>query len=304
MRPSSVNFPNLFIVGAPKCGTTSLHGYLGQHPDIFMAEPKEPYYFLSDMPHQERFDEKAYMALFANAGEVQYAGEASVWYLYSSAAASNIRDFCPRARIIIMLRNPADLLYSLHHRSLHTANEDIFDFEEALAAEPERRQRRRIPATAYFPDGLCYRQVVDFVPQVRRYLDAFGRSSVRIVLFDDFVNDTAGVYRDTLTWLNVDDDFEPDLTRRNVSRPLPNLALQRFLRRNAMMRAFRSGMRALVPQPVITGIQAAIGKYTQRQQPARLDPALRARLLQDMRADIEALGELIERDLSLWYGLP
>lgn len=297
-----MNYPNLFIVGAPRCGTTSLHYYLGQHPDIFMSHAKEPYYFLTDLPHRDRFSRTAYFDLFRDPGDVRYAGEASVLYLRSETAATAIHAFCPRARIIIMLRNPAELLHSLHCHCLRTANEDIFDFERALAAEPERERGLRIPRTAYFPTGLCYRQMVDFVPQVRRYLDTFGQASVRIILFDDFKKATLEVYRDLLAWLGVAGEFRPNLTPQNASTPLPNLFIQRQLRRNRFLRGIRRGLQALVPDPATRlKIQAAIGRRTQRQPNPRMDPELRRRLLEEMRPDIDALGELVGIDLSVWY---
>ncbi len=298
-----MGFPNLFIVGAPRCGTTSFHDYLGQHPDIFMCEPKEPYYFLTDMPHRDRFDEKAYFALFADSGNVKYAGEASVWYLYSRAAADEIKRFCPSARIIIMLRNPIDLLYSLHGISLRTANEDILDFAKALEADLDRRQGRRIPATAFFPDGLFYRKVVDFTLQVQRYFDAFGRDAVRIITFDDFVRDTAAEYRRTLAWLGVAEDFEAELSAKNLSSALPNLAIQQLLRWNAAMRAFRAAMHKVVPYRIIRRVQAAIGNRTQEQRPGQADPELRACLQRQMLPQIEALSSLIDRDVTHWCRL-
>jgi hypothetical protein len=297
-------FPNLFIVGAPKCGTTSMHTYLGQHPDIFMCEPKEPYYFLTDMPHRDRFNAKTYFALFKQANNVKYAGEGSVLYLYSRTAAGEIRRFCPAARIIIILRNPIDLLYSLHRQLLHTGNEDIFDFAEALAAEPDRAAGKRIPASAFFPHGLLYREIVDFSPQVARYFNAFGRNAVNIIIFDDLVKDTDDEYRRTLRWLGVRDDVEMDPSIRNVAQPLPNLVIQRLLRRNAVLRSCRAAMHRLVPNSIISAVQRAIGAATQKQRPKTMNPELRARLQEELRPQIEQLSELIGRDLTHWCRPP
>ncbi|MFX1552591.1 MAG: hypothetical protein ACFFBV_01560 [Promethearchaeota archaeon] len=281
-----------------------MHTYLGQHPDIFMCEPKEPYYFLTDMPHKDRFNAKAYFALFKQAKNVKYAGESSVVYLYSRTAASKIHSFCPTARIIIMLRNPIDLLYSLHHQLLHIGNEDIFDFAEALAVEPDRAAGKRIPSSASFPHGLLYRKIVDFPPQITRYFNAFGRDAVKIIIFDDFFQDAAREYQQTLQWLGLRDDVQVDLNIRNIAQPLPNLVIQRFLRRNAVLRLFRAAMHRLVPNSIIAAVQRAIGAATQKQRPKTMNSELRARLQEELRPQVEQLSKLIGRDLTHWCRSP
>src|SRR5438093_1590857 len=110
---NNIRLPTFFIVGAPRCGTTALYTYLRQHPDLFLPENKEPHFFGSDLYHPgfvRNLDE--YLSLFLEAGNKKRAGEASVWYLYSRNAAAEIMAFCPSARIIAMLRNPVDMMYS------------------------------------------------------------------------------------------------------------------------------------------------------------------------------------------------
>src|SRR5882672_7839349 len=125
--------PNLFIVGAPRCGTTSMYDYLKQHPDVFMPEVKEPHFLGTDLT-SSRFirDEGKYQALFATAKNEKRIGEASVWQLYSKIAAYEIKEYSPTARVIIMLRNPVDMMYSLYGQHIFSGDEEISDFEEAL----------------------------------------------------------------------------------------------------------------------------------------------------------------------------
>jgi hypothetical protein len=106
--------PDFFIVGAPKSGTTAMYFYLKQHPEIFMPERKELHFFGSDFfaPHFVR-DLKDYLKFFEGADNKKRIGEASPWYLYSKRAAFEIKEFNPDADIIIMLRNPVDMMYSL-----------------------------------------------------------------------------------------------------------------------------------------------------------------------------------------------
>ena len=134
--------PNFFIVGAAKCGTTSLYRYLRQHPDVFMPEQKEPNFFGSDLSYRfPRISQARYLSCFAKAKGETRIGEATTIYLYSEKAAEEIKAFSPEAKIIIMLRNPVDVLYSYHSQQLYSGNEDIPDFEEALRAEVDRLGR-------------------------------------------------------------------------------------------------------------------------------------------------------------------
>ena len=140
-----VTKPDFFIVGAPRCGTTAMYEYLRVHPDVYMPLHKEPMYFGQDLTQLHvRLTERDYLALFAEARPGQRIGEATTWYLFSKTAASEIRDFSPDARIIIMLRHPVDVMYSLHRELLFYRGETIDDFAEALAAEADRREGRRL----------------------------------------------------------------------------------------------------------------------------------------------------------------
>lgn len=112
-----MRLPHFLIVGAPKCGTTAMQQYLGEHPEIFLAQG-EPHYFGSDLAVDwgpRSWDE--YVSLFARASE-PVLGEKSTLYLSSSKAAEEIRQACPDVRIIVMLRNPVDMMRSLHNRSV------------------------------------------------------------------------------------------------------------------------------------------------------------------------------------------
>ena len=132
--------PDFFIAGMPRSGTTSMYTYLKQHPDIFLSIYKEPNYFCKDLSQSDYNvrDEALYHSLFVHAAGKKRIGEGSVWYLTSTTAASEIKKFSPSAKIIVMLRNPVEMIYSLHSLYLRTGNEDTVDFEQALALQPDR----------------------------------------------------------------------------------------------------------------------------------------------------------------------
>ena len=292
--------PNFFIVGAPKCGTTSLYAYLRQHPDVFMPTHKEPHYFARDFdipPEWCYRDDSHYVKLFAHAGNAARIGEASVWYLYSRSAANELKAFSPEARIIIMLRNPIDLMYSLHGQFLWNCNDDLLDFEEALAAQADRLLGRRIPPEAHMPAALQYTQVVAFSGQIQRYFEVFGRSNVQVVLFNDFQRDTAGQYRRVLEFLGLDADFSADLRIANPVKPITPRLNRYFARRPRL----RKALHTMVPTPMLRSLNYALPYFLPVvQRPPRIDPRLREQLRPLFVQEIARLENLLGRDLSAW----
>ncbi len=137
--------PDFFIVGAPKCGTTSLYHYLAQHPDIFTPTIKESYYFCPDItakihnkPKVNSLEE--YLSLFEDShGKI--CGEASVLYLVSEVAAQKIKDFNPNAKIIIMLREPVSLMYSLHSMKVANGQMPVKDLKLAIEADLDKKEK-------------------------------------------------------------------------------------------------------------------------------------------------------------------
>lgn len=293
--------PNFFIVGAPKCGTTALYEYLRRHPEVFGPDAKEPHFFGSDLRSWAFCrDREAYLRLFADAGAAKAVGEASVWYLYSKVAAREIHDFAPDARIIVMLRQPVDMLYSQHSQFLFNGNEDIEDFAAALAAEGDRRHGRRIPPDVLLVEGLYYVDTARYAPQLERYLDVFGRDRVHVILYDDFKADTRAVYRGVLRFLGVDDAIEVPLEVVNPNKRIRSRGLRDILRRPP--RWVRAAARLLLPT---AGLRRAVRARLQRlnvDYAARrpIDPALRRELTRLFEPDIRRLESVIGRDLSRW----
>lgn len=293
--------PNFFIVGAPKCGTTSMYEYLRQHPEIYMPNVKEPHFFGRDLTHPPRRcirDEADYFGLFADTGNAKRVGEGSVWYLYSKQAAREIHTYDPSVKIIMMLRNPVDMLWSLHAQYLRNCNEEIIDFEEALAAEPDRREGRRIPKGAHFAPGLLYRETVTFSPQLRRYFEYFPGEQVHVIIFDEFKGDTASVYRDALAFLDVDTEFVADLDVFNPTGRIQHWALQRYVKTHPTFHRF---IKMVSPQALRRWFGERLRPHTKPiPRPKSMDAELRARLQGEFASEVDELGRLINRDLSYW----
>lgn len=294
--------PNLFIVGAPKSGTTALWSYLGSHPDIFMGG-KEYHFFGSDLVYKTRAHMSAdtYLGCFSRATDERYRGEASIGYLCSTRAAQEIHDFSPDSRIVAILRNPVDMIHSLHSEMLFQGDEDIVDFEEALAAEDDRKRGERIPPMCQFQLwSLFYRDVGRYAEQVERYFDVFGRDQVHVIIFDDFKADVAASYLQTLRFLEIDPDFRPEFPVVNANKVARSATAVRLLRRPPQ--TVRRLARAVIPSQ---SARRSLGRRLQTlnaQNRSRdaIAPALRRSLQLEFADDVVRLGKLLDRDLSGW----
>jgi len=295
--------PDFFIVGAPKSGTTALYENLRRHPEIFMPELKEPHFFGTDLKSPDFIrDERAYLSLFDGARGARRAGEASVWYLYSERAAAEIKEFEPSARIIIMLRNPVEMIHSLHAQRLYSGNEELESFEAALEAEAERKKGLRLPPRAYPVEGLFYREVAKYSAQVRRYLSAFEREQVHVILFDDLRQSPPRVYREACEFLGVGARLpEQDARAINPNKRARSKTLRNLLRHPPPL--VRAATKALMPLPlrerVRKGLKGLNTKYEQRRP---MSAQCRERLRAELAPDVERLSELLGRDLTHWLG--
>jgi len=294
-----VRRPDFFIVGAPKCGTTAMSSYLEQHPEVFMAV-KEPHFFGTDLASTWFVrDEEGYLSLFSAAREEKRVGEASVLYLYSERAAREIKAFEPRAKIIAMLRDPVEMMHSLHSQLLFQGTEDIEDFGAALEAEEDRRRGLRIPAKNHLIQTLFYREIARFTEQVRRYLRVFGRENVHVIVYDDFRADTAAEYEKALRFLDVDPGFRPELEVVNPNKRSRNKVLQVILQNPPLV--VRWIVRALTPRRVRWKLIEVFKTYNSRYEPRDpVNPELSERLRTEFAPEVERLSELLGRDLTHW----
>jgi len=293
--------PHFFIVGAPKCGTTSMAAWLSQHPEVFVIRG-EPHFFGRDIAYNSpRMTPRAYRRLCRACDGKPVVGDRSTWYLFSQRAAAEIHAFNPEARIIAMLRDPADMIHSLHaHHYQRGRRDNIAGLAEALAAEPARRRGERLPANARFAESLLYSQIPRYAEQLERYLHRFGPERVHVLLLDDLRGRPLATYREVLAFLGVADGFEPDFDVHNRAAPAPDSLLRRIWKAGT----WRYRVRSLLPAGLYANLRSRrarrLDKAAARQPRAPLDPALRARLVERFGDDIARLEGLIGRDLSAW----
>jgi hypothetical protein len=290
-----VTMPNFFIIGAQKAGTTSLYHYLDQHPQIYMSPIKEPHFFEGMQSEYRRPGRKTkpvtelgdYLALFEGVSDEKAIGEASTSYLFSMRAPTLIRRSVPDAKIIAVLRNPADRAYSNFLHLVRTGREPLASFAEALQAEEGRTQDKWGPMWYYKQKGFYH-------DQVKRYFDTFGRDQVRIYLYDDLRGEPFGMLRDIFRFLEVDETFVPDASIEHNPSGLPrNKTLYTQVRR----------LTARKPALLERFLPTKPYRYLKSRffvKPPPFPAEVRRQLIDSYREDILKLQNLIGRDLSPW----
>jgi len=291
--------PDFFHVGVFKGGSTAIYEALRRHPQIFMPFHKEPLYFGDDLTRRYgRMSLDDYLRLFRDAKPGQHAGEASTWYLYSTSAAREIKEFSPDARILVLLRNPVDVMYAQHNQLMFNAMEPITDFAAALEAEEDRRAGRRLPEWPINVENLFYRHSVRFAEQLERYFEVFGRDRVHVMLFDDLIRDGAGVVRGVLEFLGVDPDLAAPPPTANENRRVKSARVQRLIFMPRVLMPLAPMLRRF---PLVRSLRTRLLNMNSEAKPrAPMDPALRRQLLDEQAPEVERLGHLIGRDLLAW----
>jgi len=306
--------PDFFIVGQPKSGTTALYQMLLGHPDIFMPDNKEPWFFAEELrertpprPSGTPVTLEQYMELFAAAGPEQRAGEASPLYLWSRTAARGIAQVAPGARIIAILREPASLLHSLHLQFLESYIETERDLRKALALEQDRSEGRRIPRHTYWPSTLQYSEHVRYVEQLRRYYQLFPREQVLVLMYDDFRADNAGTVRAVLRFLEVDDSVALRPSEANPTVGVRSAGLHQALHalsvgHGPVSRAAKAVLKPLVPERLRRdALRSAKDRFV-FVAPKPPDEQLMAELRRRFKPEVERLSDYLERDLVREWG--
>jgi hypothetical protein len=296
-------WPDFFVVGAARAGTTSLYYYLRGHPDIFMPSIKEPHFFSDTytidgtkarLPLMKFMkvvkDEGAYNRLFQGVGSNQIAGEASTSYLFDKSAALRIKEKVPQAKIIILLREPVDRAYSHYLLGIRTGLESLKPFYAALIEDYEQPQKVWGSTHLYTELGLYYEQV-------KRYLNMFGRSQVRVYLYEDLVSDVVALVSDICGFLGVpfqDGRFFDASARYNSYNKARHPVFAQILRVPTM----KSLAVSYIPGSLRVRLHRWLLDHQQLKPP--LDPQAQEFLRSIYHDDILKLQELIGRDLSRW----
>jgi hypothetical protein len=311
------HIPNFFIAGAAKAGTTSLYHYLKQHPDIFMSPVKEPSHFSQEMRPENYSPElrvrlqramddlrvrlhnglevgvgagivdrrEDYLKLFEGVREERAVGEASVAYLWSATAAKEIMAFNPAAKIVLVLRHPAERAFSNYIYYLSDGHiTQSFSEHIALCLKDSG------------PMGLChpFLEIGLYGQQMERLLSHIPREQVRVWLYEETTANPEKFFAEVLKFLGVDTGFTPDRSRRHLQMAVPKMAsVTQMLRRGGVW----DGVRRCIPQ----GMRPMLKKAVYRQRGAvGMNSDDRRFLVNYYRDDVMKLERVIERDLSRW----
>lgn len=229
--------PDFVVIGAGKSGTTSLNEYLKEHPQIFMATRKEPNFFAYETMSEDDFElERSkrfyrnsvltideYLKLFEGAKPEQTLGEVSNTYLNGEHAADRIKHYIPNAKLIAILRHPADRAFSKHSHNIREGQlppdgdlEHIFDKNSYWWRSPDMLR-----------EGMYHHQL-------KRFYDRFDAKDIKIILYEDFIQKTDEVVKDVFAFLGVDPSVKvgTDVVY-NKSGTVKNKALDSMVGQNA-----------------------------------------------------------------------
>jgi len=291
--------PNFFIVGAPKCGTTSVAAWLAEHPQVFFCPIKEPHFFNFDYAERRFRSLKHYEALFSAATERHVAvGEASVRYLYSRTAVPAILRYSTDSRFIVMIRDPVDMACSLHGQAVFNGDEMEADFSRAWDLQSVRVYGGAVPSGCKDPQLLLYGSLCQVGRQIRRLLDIVSTERVLVVNLEFLKRDPRHEYLRILRFLDLEDDDRQAFPARNTAKQL------RFPRVWRSIRSTNRALRAAGVPHVRTGLTEFLHRHNRIERArAPMSEALRNRLREYFAADVALLEELTNLDLADWKPL-
>ena len=295
--------PNFFIVGAQKSGTSALVGWLQQHPSVFMSFPKEPGYLAfgeAGYPFSDGYGRRApasnwvissestYLDLFSTASAEQTViGEASTWYFSVSGVAQRIKHYSPDARVLVILRNPADRAYSAWCHARRDDLEPCEQFSKALDMEQERGEVEFL---------LRYHRMGLYSEALAEYQALFDPSSLLVLFYEDLLGDEQTFWEGLCKFLAIESLDKAPLQRTLNRSGQPR---SRFMQRMLNSYRVRAAVKKILPYRGATLIKEKLDNINLRRFPP-LDPVNRNRLQDYYRQDIELLESLTGKGLGSW----
>jgi hypothetical protein len=295
--------PNFLIVGAAKSGTTSLYYYLADHPDVYFPKVyKEPNFFSATEIAKTRIrlgrfrpiinEWNEYKELFVDVKNEKAVGEASTETLYYyECSIPLIKQYLGDPRIVILLRNPVDQIFSRYSQLVRDGSE-ILSFEDALSAEDER-----IKAGWQF--HYHYLRHAFYTKQVKAFLENF--SFVKVFIFEEFMTDIRRSVQEVCNFLQIDSDYiSPNEGIRFNPSGLPRRKWVNdlFLMYNPIQQTVRkAGIFFLKESKYIALREKIRGRNLVK---AKINTDTRERLMSIYKEDILSLQEVLNRDLSIW----
>jgi hypothetical protein len=314
----------IFIVGAPRCGTTTMARWLQTHPQVLFPFVKEPHFFaqhdligVSETELRRRVEEDYLDHFFPDVdGGRKVGADCSVSYLYTPEQLEPALKLWPDSRFVVGLRDPLTLLPSLHKRLIFTGDENIRRFEDAWAAVPDRAAGRRIPWSTIEPRWLRYDEAGRYGTYVERLFAAVGKERCLVMLFDDLVADPAAQHRRLLDFAGLRQVPPPELKPEREGKGVRILLLQQLLKHPprvllpylASVRHHgrfdkEAGRKAKKTAPAggRRSLRKRLLKWNKMPDPNRpIAPSVQREIAAHFRDEVDRLGALIGRDLGHW----
>ena len=277
----TIMLPNFLIIGAMNAGTTSLHSYLATHPEIFMSITKEPNFFSSEKNWSKGVG--WYESFFTRRKNEKAVGESSVNYTkypYYGNVPERIASLVPNMKLIYVVRNPVDRIYSHYLHNVY-AGIETDPIEKALAERP------------------LYTQASLYYMQIEQYLEHFPRENIMILFLDEMKTDPISTVQGVFDFLDVDSSFVPpnigEIKHQTKAKRGRDNMLMRFLQRTPFYTRFSH----MVPEG--SKKLASFIFKTKSADPAPLSARLREKLISELAPDIEKLSRFLGLNILLWF---
>lgn len=298
--------PNTFLIGAPKCGTTALARFIAAHPDGFIAPTKEPSFWSTDFDKAstlfELNDLDDYLALYKGT-DAKIVLDASTSYIASDVAVRDILEFSPKAKFIVILRNPIDMAPAYHMEKVFNCYEDEENFERAWRLQEKRAQGTCIPPHCPEPKELQYKTMASIGRQLARVKALVPEGQLAILFHEDLVKQPREVWLNLQDFLEIEDDGRTDFpsfgsahfnrfprfARFYQNPPKAMMPLVRIVKRSVQSSAAKGGLGARIKSILLSGKKRRSSS-----------PEFRQELLQEFAPDISQIEALTGRDLQHW----
>jgi hypothetical protein len=310
-----MRFPGHFLVGAPRCGTTSMSYYLRAHPQVCFSDPKETHFFSHVWRQRPPRDLRSeYLERYFGAYDPRshrVLCDGSVSYLYDQSALERILELNPEARFLVMVRDPFEMLPSYHQRMLYILEEDVTCFAEAWQRQERRARGEALPARCTSPDLLRYAEIGRLGARVSSLFELAGRERCHVVVFDDLRSDPRAIYLGVLDFLGVADDGRREFPQRQRSKRYRSRLLQQLVFKppGAIARGVaQSGVgthargRTGVRGWILRGRRRLVRRNKLAVPTPALTPEMQRRVRRELAEDVALLEALLGRDLGRWLG--
>lgn len=289
--------PHFLIIGAPKCGTTALHNYLSQHPDLHLS-PKEIHFFGKDLGYKvKRPSLREYQSYFTEKG---LNGDASVWYLYSDTIYQELNELGIKPKIIVLLRDPVEVAYALHSQNIVDANENITNFEEALKLEEIRKAGEKLPPGIDPPRTVYYKETANFFPRIQKLQENIPNKDIFIGLQTDLKNNTISFIKEIEKFLGVEHFEKYNFERINENKIIKYPIINQFIKKPGSFKTII--FRSFVPSKKLRkwAVERVYQSNLKQTKRKKLPEETKLELKTHFKKSNDLLNEIIKQDISDW----